>query len=244
MSNQTEPYLIMLHNALIESFNMEEFRMLCLHLDINDESIPGGEVLPAKMRGLMFRLAREGRLPDLVTLAASERPHRYWPPVPADFQLPKSGPWSDAQAATGQTIVQGDLVYGDKAGGDIVGRDKITASGQGIAIGDHAHAEVHIQQGIPPEQLNALFGPLLQQVAQQAPAGQQATAVAKVNELKEETAKGEEANDETVAELVQDIVDIAPTAVETITNLFTNVLIAKSAGAATKFVLKRLRRTG
>ncbi len=241
MSGNTEPYLMMLHNLLMESFNLEEFRMLCLHLNINDESIPGGEELPAKLRGLILRLGHEGRLAELVTLAAAERPNKYWPPVPADFQLPQSGSWS-ATAAAGQTIVQGDFIYGDKAGGDIVERDKITASGQGIAIGEHAHAEVHIQQGIPPEQLNALFGPLLQQVAQQAPAGQQATAVAKVNELKEETAKGEEANDETVAELVQDIVDLAPTAVETITNLFTNVLIAKSAGAATKFVLKRLKR--
>ncbi|HRQ36723.1 MAG TPA: hypothetical protein PLD25_02280 [Chloroflexota bacterium] len=242
MSNSTEPYLIMLHNLLVESFNLEEFRQLCLFLNINDESIPGGEVLPAKLRGLMLRLAREGRLPELVTLAATERPGRYWPPVPADFQLPKSGPWSDATAGAGQTIVQGDLVYGDKAGGDIVGRDKITASGQGIAIGDHARAEVHIQQGIPPEQLTALFAPLLQQVAQQAPAGQQAEAVAKVNELKEEAAKGETADDEKVAELVQDVVDMVPTAVEGITNLFTNAIIAKSAGAATKFVLKRLRR--
>lgn len=242
MNTNTEPYLIMLHNLLLESFNLEELHMLCLHLNINDESIPGGDLLPAKMRGLMLRLAREGRLPELVTLAASERPNRYWPPVPDDFQLPQSGPWSTT-AAAGQTVVQGDIVYGDKAGGDIVGRDKITASGQGIAIGDHAHAEVHIQQGIPPEQLNALFAPLLQQVAQQAPAGQQAAAVAKVNELKEETAKGETADDEKVADLVQDIVDMAPAAVEGITNLFTNAILAKSAGAATKFVLKRLRRT-
>jgi hypothetical protein len=141
----------------------------------------------------------------------------------------------------GGDFVGGDKVGGDKIGGDKVGGDKITvgniSGSQGIAIGSGASASVHIQQGVPPEQLNQLFAPLLMQVAQQNP-----TAVSQVNQLKEEAGKGDGADDEKMADLIGAIAEAAPTAVEGLINLFTNSIVAKAAGAATKYMLKRIRK--
>jgi hypothetical protein len=77
---------------------------------------------------------------------------------------------------------------------------------------------------------------LLAQVARE-----DATAVAKVQALKAEVEKGEDADDEKMADLIGDIVEAAPSVVESIVNLFTSSVIAKVAGGATKYVLKRLQ---
>ncbi|MCB8975822.1 MAG: hypothetical protein H6657_00140 [Ardenticatenaceae bacterium] len=45
-----------------------------------------------------------------------------------------------------------------------------------------------------------------------------------------------------MADLISAIAEAAPTAVEGIVNLFTNSIIAKAAGAATNYVLKRINR--
>ena len=82
-----------------------------------------------------------------------------------------------------------------------------------------------------------MFAPLLQQVAQANPA-----VVPQVNQLKEEAGKGEGADDEKMADLISAIAEAAPTAVEGIVNLFTNSIVAKAAGAATNYVLKRIRK--
>ena len=141
---------------------------------------------------------------------------------------------------TGDKNIQGDEVHGDKVGGDKVAGDKISVgniSGSGIAIGRGAQASAHIQQGVSGTELNQLFAPLLAQVAQQ-----NAAAVSQVNALKEEAGKGEDADDEKMADLIEAIADAAPTAVEGIVNLFTNSIIAKAAGAATNYMLKRIRK--
>ncbi|MCB8925155.1 MAG: caspase family protein [Ardenticatenaceae bacterium] len=133
----------------------------------------------------------------------------------------------------------GDTIHGDKVGGDKVGGDKISvgniSGSSGIAIGRGASATVN--QGISGSELTQLFAPLLQQVAQANPA-----AVPQVNQLKEEAGKGEGADDEKMADLISAIAEAAPTAVEGIVNLFTNSIIAKAAGAATNYVLKRIRK--
>lgn len=140
-----------------------------------------------------------------------------------------------------KTVNEGDVVHGDKVTGDKVGGDKISvgdiSGGQGIAIGRGASANVHIEQGISGNELNQLFAPLLAQVAQH-----DATAVAKVQALKAEAGKGEEADDEKMADLIGDIAAAVPDAIEGLVNLFTNSIIAKAAGGATKYILKRIRK--
>ncbi len=140
-----------------------------------------------------------------------------------------------------KTVNEGDTVHGDKVGGDKVGGDKIQVGdihgGQGIAIGRKARADVRIQHGPSVDELTPLFAPLLQQVARE-----DATAVAQVKALQAEAARGEAADDEKMAELIESIATTAPAAVETIVNLFTNSVVAKVAGGATNYILKRLRK--
>lgn len=137
-----------------------------------------------------------------------------------------------------KTMNEGDTIYGDQVGGDKVDGDKTSVDnvrGTGIAIGREAQATVN--QGISGAELNQLFAPLMAQVAQQSP-----TAVSQVNTLKEEAGKGEAADDEKMADLIGNIVAAAPAAVETIVGLFSNTVVAKAAGGATKYVLKRIRK--
>jgi hypothetical protein len=144
--------------------------------------------------------------------------------------------------------VQGDKVLGDKigsqintAGGDYVGGDNIKvgniSGSSGVAIGRGASASVSTtQQSRRDVNYDALFAPLQSFVAAQAP-----EISGKVNTLKAQVSLGESANDDTVANLIQDIVDAAPGAKPLLIDLFAVPDIAAEAGPTTKFVLSRLK---
>jgi len=242
MTTESTTFLTNLYNRFEEYFSLEDIRALCFDLGFDYDSIPG-EGKSAKIRELILQMGRTRKMHELVNYAQENRSHVTWPAVPPDFRLPHSGEWSTTSQPT-HTVVQGDLIHGDKVGGDKVGGDKITigdiSNSQGVAVGRGAQAEVSIRHGISGEQLDALFVPLLQVIARQT--ATQTEALAKVNLLKTEAGKGQDANDEAMAGLVEDIVNLVPAAVETIINLFTNSIIAKSAGAATKYVLKRIHK--
>jgi hypothetical protein len=133
-------------------------------------------------------------------------------------------------------VVQGDEVHGDKVKGDKISVGNISG-GQGIAIGRGARSDVRIQQGPTVDELAPLFAPLLAEAARE-----NAAAVAQLQALKAEVEKGEEADDDKMADLIGDIAEAAPSVVEGIVNLFTNSVVAKVAGGATKYVLRRLRK--
>jgi hypothetical protein len=120
--------------------------------------------------------------------------------------------------------------------GDSISVGDISGS-SGVAIGRGASATVNTEQGLSARQVRDLFAPIVSTIYQENPA-----ILAKVSDLEKEAAKGSQANDETMADLIQDIADAAPSAVEGIIGLFVNGALAKLAGGATKFVLKRLRR--
>lgn len=87
-------YLAQLAELLNDSYNLEEFRTLCLYLNIDHESVPGTEK-PSKIREFLLILGRNGRLPELLALVEKQRPQVTWPPVPADFQLPAPAAYGD-----------------------------------------------------------------------------------------------------------------------------------------------------
>ena len=135
------------------------------------------------------------------------------------------------------------------AGGDFVGRDKTVhgdqittgdVSGTGIAIGRGARANV--TQGISPRDLEALFAPLLAAVAQAAPAEAKAAAVQQVQELKAEAAKGKQAEDRTIAKIVDGLVGMVPKAVGAVLSTFASPILGGIAGPVTKYVLEKLKR--
>ena len=52
--------------------------------------------------------------------------------------------------------------------------------------------------------------------------------------------KGEEANDSTIAKLVESIVDLVPGAVSAVVSIFASPILAGMVGPVTKFVLDKL----
>jgi hypothetical protein len=134
-------------------------------------------------------------------------------------------------------VIHGDNVLGDKVSGDKITTGNV--SGTGIAIGRGAQARV--EQGMSRGDLDRLFTPLVTAVREMPPP-QQAEVQARVEALKVETVKGDQADDERIAELIQDLVALAPSTVDTIVGLFAPAALGRLAGAATRFVLKRIAR--
>jgi hypothetical protein len=98
-------------------------------------------------------------------------------------------------------------------GGDIVGRDKTTG------------------------------GAVLSDVVAGAPARQRADAEAKLVALKQEAAKGDDADDGAIAKLVDGLVGLVPAATSAIVSAFSTPILAGVAGPVTKLVLDKLRGT-
>jgi len=136
--------------------------------------------------------------------------------------------------------IYGDKICGDKVDGDKVGGDKISATigdnNSGIAIGKNISQTIH--GGVDTAQLNALFTGMLQAAA--AAPGNQAEAVAVVNELKTEAAKGEKAEDERLAKLIDGFVELVPAGVSAVVSTFASPILAGVVGPITKFVLGKL----
>jgi hypothetical protein len=117
----------------------------------------------------------------------------------------------------------GAYIHGNvNAGGDFVGRDKIT-------------------QGVSPRDLESLFAPLLATVADEASADKKASAVEQVQELKAEVAKGKQADDGKMAKLVDGLVGLVPKAVGAVVSAFGSPILGGIAGPVTKFVLDKLQ---
>ena len=58
-------------------FNADEFRTLCLELNINHDNL-SGEGLEGKQRELLLKLERNGRIPELINLLRQKRPNFNW----------------------------------------------------------------------------------------------------------------------------------------------------------------------
>jgi len=111
------------------------------------------------------------------------------------------------------------------------------AQGTGIAIGRGASASVSINPS--PADLEPLFAGLLD-VARSAPEPARTEATATAEALKDEAAKGADADDEKLATLVEKLVGLVPGAVSAVASAFGSPLLAGLAGPVTSFVLKKL----
>ncbi len=106
-------------------------------------------------------------------------------------------------------------------GGDIVGHDKIT--------GIHSVAA-----------LDDALRPLIEAIGD-APAEKRAEAEAKLAALKQEAAKGKDANDGVIAKLVDGLVGLVPGAASAVVSVFATPILGGMAGPVTGFVLDKLR---
>ena len=113
---------------IAESFSLEEIKILCLDLSLRYDELPG-DFLSAKITALLIAIYRLDQLPTLHKYLTANRPNTNW--VPLDQLL--AFDWSDLvdsitfqptienhiqQQINAQTV-QGDVVGGDKAQGDI-----------------------------------------------------------------------------------------------------------------------------
>ena len=106
-------------------------------------------------------------------------------------------------------------------GGDIVGRDKIV--------------------GVPSAAaLESALRPLIEAIGA-APADKRAEAEAKLAALKQEAAKGKDANDGVMAKLVDGLVELVPGAASAVVSAFATPILGAIAGPVTSFVLDKLR---
>jgi hypothetical protein len=106
------------------------------------------------------------------------------------------------------------------AGRDFVGRDK---------------------HGVPDDTLEELFAPLWQQLQQATGGAIQTEALQKVEALKAEAGRGENADDDRMADLIGELVELAPSVAETVVGLFSSTILARVAGGGTQYVIRQLR---
>jgi hypothetical protein len=123
------------------------------------------------------------------------------------------------QVNTGGGAYIGGKVH---AGGDFVGRDKIT-------------------HGTPAAELEPLFASLLAEVASHAPADKQAAAARQVQELEAEAAKGKDADDSKLGRIIDGLTGMVPGAIGAVLSLFATPILGGIAGPVTKFVLEKLK---
>lgn len=130
--------------------------------------------------------------------------------------------------------IGGDVVKGDQVGGDKIDVGDISGGTVGIGRG----AQVTSVQGLSGAEIAALFAPLTQAI-QQAPAEKRAEAMKLEQELQDEVAKGEEADDGRMAKLLDGLLSLVPGAVGAAVSVFATPVLGALAGPVTKWVLEK-----
>src|SRR5262245_26767073 len=93
---------------------------------------------------------------------------------------------------------------------------------------------------MPPAALEGALPPLFASAAS-APAQTRVEAEAKLAALKQEVAKGKDADDGVVAKLVDGFVGFVPTATTAVLSAFATPILGAVAGPVTKFVLDKIQ---
>lgn len=197
MNEASRLYLVDLQRKIYTLYDAEELQTLCFMLGVDYDSLRGG-AKQTKVNSLIMRMARTGRLEDLVAQASQDRTHVEWYDPPENLELPEITEYGSTVAnyyvnTGGGAFVQGSVATG---GGVFTGRDYVV-SGDAIGgdayelSGDFRGAVVNIDSRIEhavqsvaamphgsPEEKERLAGLLqeLRQVLAQAPPEQAADA--------------------------------------------------------------------
>lgn len=118
----------------------------------------------------------------------------------------------------GGTYVGGNV----QVGRDFIGRDKISL-------------------GFSPDDLETLFANLITTIQQETADEQQNVALEEVEELKAEVAKGDQADDNKLAKILDGLVSLVPGAIGSVVKLFANPILEDLVGPVTRFVLDKLK---
>jgi hypothetical protein len=147
----------------------------------------------------------------------------------------------------GGAYVGGDVSV---SGGDFIGRDSvqqgdtITANISGssnVAVGKTIDQQITTTSGLSGDEIAKLFAPLIEAVAS-LPSAQQAQAQAVAADLIRETAKGEDADDSTVARTLRALGSLGPAAATAATAVLGSPVLAGFVGPFTQFVMEEWRK--
>jgi hypothetical protein len=122
------------------------------------------------------------------------------------------------QGQSGGVNISGSV---GSVGGDIVGRDKIVGIPSAAALDDALRPVLEAIRAAPPQV--------------------KPEAEAKLAALQQEAGKGENANDRTLADLVDRLVKLVPAAVSAVVSAFATPILGGVAGPVTSFVLDKLQ---
>lgn len=87
MAQEQKPnLLIQIHDLINDAFDLEEFRELCLYLEVKYDNLRG-ETLSARIHDLVQRQNRQGKLDNLLHFCAYLRPNSKWPEPSAPMAL-------------------------------------------------------------------------------------------------------------------------------------------------------------
>ncbi|MBN2004801.1 MAG: hypothetical protein JXA21_15695 [Anaerolineae bacterium] len=117
-----------------------------------------------------------------------------------------------------------------KAGGDFVGRDKTTFTGDGIVSGDGNRVSVTKSSGAPGDAVAQLFAQA-QALAQQKPPVVREEVEAAVETAQEETEAGEEADKRLLSKALDVLLEKGPDVLELVLNAILNPAAAAGKGA-------------
>jgi hypothetical protein len=122
------------------------------------------------------------------------------------------------QGQSGGVNISGSV---GSVGGDIVGRDKIVGAPSAAALDDALRTVLDAVKA--------------------APAQARPEAEANLAALKQEAAKGKDANDGVIAKLMDGLVGLVPTAASAVVSAFATPILGGLVGPVTSFVLDKLR---
>ena len=149
----------------------------------------------------------------------------------------------DISGSSGIAIGRGASSTVNQHHGDQVAGDQITANigdnARNVAVGKNIQQAVSTQ-GVDAAALGPIMAQLMRAVVQSSDDAHMVEAMSQVNAIQAEAQKGSDADDSMLANLVQDLVDLAPGAVTAVVTAFATPILAGIAGPTTQFVLKRL----
>lgn len=133
------------------------------------------------------------------------------------------------------TYIEKQDIARDYVGGNQYNVDSI--SGGNVVVG--SGGSINVNNQVSTAEISQVMQPILM-AAQSAEPGKRNEAIQSAAALEQEVSKGENANDEIVGGLIQDLVDLVPSAVSAIVAVFGKPILAGIVGPATKYVLKRI----
>lgn len=145
MNEASRQFLADLQGKLTQYFSGEEIETLAFILGVDYDSLRGG-TKPTKVNSLIYDLARNGRVEQLLAEARRQRGNVTWPDVPADFELPQGAGGSEADGATIYHIGAVNTGGGAFIGGGVSAAGDVNAGAKNVA-GDEIRGSKYVLSG-------------------------------------------------------------------------------------------------